>query len=238
MVGTRTRWRDARLERLFERYNRLYWRGRLARHRVVISAIEGPAQGQWIPRQRLIQIDLDKHRSDREVRSTLLHEMAHAAARSQGHDVIFFAQVERLLRSGAPIAAGAPEAGHLVWRVANVVPRRFPLLRARMERAEREHARILGSLIAKRRHDFHRVTWEEILARFSDLDVAKETWQIARRSMGVRFALTDEAGRALSQSAARFLVQAEQVHRRARRGLLEERRRRPAAQSHTIAGTS
>jgi hypothetical protein len=107
-----------------------------------------------------------------------------------------------------------------------------------MERAERKHARILGALIAKRRCDLHRITREEILARFSDLDVAKETWQIARRLMGVRFALTDEAGRALSPSAARFLFQAKKVHRRARRSLLEERRRRRAAQSHKSPGAS
>jgi hypothetical protein len=230
MVGAGTQWHDARLQRLFERYNRLYWRGRLVRHRVIVSAIEGPAQGQWTPRKHLIQIDLDKHRSDREVRSTLLHEMAHAAARSQGHDVGFFAQVERLLRSGAPIAAGAPEAGNFVWRVANIVPRRFPLLRARMERAAREHAKFLESFIAKRSHSVRRVTREEILAKFGDPEVAEETWQIARRFVGVRYALTDEAGRALSPSAGRLLALAQKVHRRARRSLLEEKRRRAAAQ--------
>lgn len=151
----RTEWSDARLQRLFERYNRLYWGNGLPHHRVVMAAIGGPAQGQCTPGKDLIEIDPAKHRSAHEIRSTLLHEMAHVATCSEGHDLQFFAQIERLLRCGSPLAEGAPEAGAWVWAVGGVVPRRFPLLRACMQRAERERTRFLASFLLQNGHKVH-----------------------------------------------------------------------------------
>jgi|ERR1700678_2560676 SprT-like family len=84
---------------------------------------------EW--KRKVITIDVERHKSDREVRSTLLHEMAHAAASirgSRGHDPKFFAQLEKLLRLRAPIAIDTPEAGG-VRILANLVPSRFPLLK-------------------------------------------------------------------------------------------------------------
>lgn len=48
---------------------------------------------------------MSQHWSDRQIRSTLLHELCHAAAEpcSRGHDIYFFLEVEKLLAAGAPI---------------------------------------------------------------------------------------------------------------------------------------
>jgi predicted SprT family Zn-dependent metalloprotease len=92
--------------------------------------------GRFDPRTHTIKIDVARHRSDRELRSTLLHEMCHVAAHrkgGRGHDVKFFEQLEQLLRKKAPITIEDPEAGKARVQ-SELVPARFPLLKRKMDR--------------------------------------------------------------------------------------------------------
>jgi hypothetical protein len=87
---------EERLQGMFERYNRKYWKGQLPAYRLAISVMPD-AVGRCNWRRKVITINVEAHKSDREIRSTVLHEMAHAAASirgSHGHDPEFFAQVE------------------------------------------------------------------------------------------------------------------------------------------------
>jgi hypothetical protein len=64
---------NERLQRLFDRYNRLYWSGKLAGYRVISAKLENRLEEcDW--RKRTIKIDVLRHSSDRELHSTLLHE--------------------------------------------------------------------------------------------------------------------------------------------------------------------
>ena len=109
------RWPEARLVREFRFFRQLYWPGRLLDFDVTtdVAPVEARMSDGW-PMQwwgccnysaKTIFINLLEHRSDRQVRSVLLHELCHAAAapRSRGHDVYFFWEVEKLLAAGAPI---------------------------------------------------------------------------------------------------------------------------------------
>ena len=126
-----------RLCRLFDRYNRLYWREKLSDCDVTCVHLKS-SMGRYDPLTRTIMIDIAKHRSARELRSTLLHEMCHAAAHQrggQGHGEKFFEQLEHLLRKKAPISIADPEAGKAHIR-AELVPARFAMLRRKMGRIE------------------------------------------------------------------------------------------------------
>ena len=68
-------WTEERLQSLFARYNRKYWRGKLPVHRLVIATIP-KARGQCDSRRKVITSDVERNRNDRDVRSTVLHEMA------------------------------------------------------------------------------------------------------------------------------------------------------------------
>jgi len=122
----KTLWTTERLKRLCDHYNRKYWRRQL-RYRVVIEKISENFMSCISFYEKKNSVDPAKHASDRELRATLLHEMAHEAARGKGHGVKFFAQVERLLRRGAPIAVSYAEAGAEARIYANLVPPQFPL---------------------------------------------------------------------------------------------------------------
>src|ERR1035441_7340506 len=93
---SKTAWTEQRLRDIFARYSGKYWRGRLPVYRLVIRAMPN-TMGMCDWKRKVITIDVEQHKSDREVRSTLLHEMAHAAAFIRGsreHDLKFFAQLE------------------------------------------------------------------------------------------------------------------------------------------------
>src|SRR5579864_3548090 len=103
-------WTEQRLQRLYARYNCRFWAGRLRAVRVRISDL-ADCYGEWDVEQQQIRIDIERHaNNDREIRSTLLHEMAHVAA-GPWHKSKFWLQIERLLRQRAPITVGFPEAG-------------------------------------------------------------------------------------------------------------------------------
>jgi predicted SprT family Zn-dependent metalloprotease len=137
-----------RLRRLFERYNRLYWQQKLPHCRVIAARLQ-KSVGRFDPRNRTIKIDVAKHRSDRELRSTLLHEMCHVAAHragSRGHDAKFFEQMEQLLRKSAPVTINNPEAAAAhIFR--DIIPSRFPLLKHHIERVEARRRRAVEQTI-------------------------------------------------------------------------------------------
>jgi hypothetical protein len=146
-TGEKTQWGDERLDRLFKRYNRIYWGGRLPRYRVRTAALDSTVHSAHCdPRKRIIEIDPSQCASDRVVRSKLLHEMVHAAIPSN-HDLKFCAEIERLLRLGAPYMVEAWDCSNVrisearframgPFSLKELIPRRLPLLRRRMQRLD------------------------------------------------------------------------------------------------------
>jgi hypothetical protein len=118
--------------------------------------------------------------------------MAHAASRS-GHTVPFFAQLERLLKRRAPVKVDAAEAGQAEI-LADIVPKRFPLLRAKMQRAENRRARDVLKYMREEKLKGHTVTDDMIVTRFQDAAL-ELTWKQALIAIGLQYGLTDESGR-------------------------------------------
>jgi SprT-like family len=223
----RTLWSNERLRLLFERYNRIYWRGKLCGYRVVLADLsEKRAIGYCYRREKRIEIDPNQHTSDRELRATLLHEMAHAAAREPGHGVRFFAQMERLIRLGAPVTVRSPEAG-LAQILANIVPKRFPLVREKMEHAENLRARrIIAWQKAHPNVHTENITSEMIVRDFGDAEACTLTWKWALVAIGLQYGLTDDSGRPVNAWARNVIRRARKAHRTARREHLQYERRR------------
>lgn len=98
----KTTWTSRRLQRLFVRYNKRFWKGKLPQYSVVATTqYKG---GLCKKRERTILINIYTQECDRRVRSTLLHEMAHAACPSgAGHGKVWLKEMERLKERGAPI---------------------------------------------------------------------------------------------------------------------------------------
>ena len=201
-------WSEKRLQDIFEHYKRKYWQGRLPAYRLVIATMS-EAMGLCESRSKLITLDVERHKSDREVRSTVLHEMAHAAAfarGSRGHDPKFFGQVEKLLRLRAPIAIDTPEAGG-VRILANLVPSRFPLLKRKIDQMEARRSMALERLIAERNLQARLITDDGILREFEDAAM-ELTWKEAVIALGLEHGLVDETGRPLTGRSRRVLDEA------------------------------
>jgi hypothetical protein len=208
-------WSEERLRRLFGRYNRIYWHGKLSGYRVVLADLyqEGLV-GSCELGKKLIKID-PHGESDREVRATLLHEMAHAASRS-GHTVPFFAQLERLLKRCAPVKLNAAEVGRAEI-LADVVPKRFPLLRARIQRAENRHtSKVLAWIEAHPDVPVDNITTDRVLREFEGAEAGAVTWKRALIAIGLQYGLTDESGRPVNGWAKRIVSKGRKVHSRAR----------------------
>ncbi len=97
----KTAWTDRQLQRLFDQYNERFWKGKLPRYTVVATTLYNG--GLCHDEARKIFINIDSQESDRSVRSTLLHEMNHAACSSPDHDKEWLGEMERLKREGAPL---------------------------------------------------------------------------------------------------------------------------------------
>ncbi len=197
-----TDWTDRRLQRLFQRYRLLYWSRsrRLQRYRISFSELDGVV-GLCHQKPPLIEIHLRGHPSDRELRSTVLHEMCHAVAgpKSKGHDSLFFAQLEYLLREGAPITVGFPENPKGGSAVS--VPVQF--IRCR---------RLLKPVYERQQ----RVTTEEMAARFYQMAFENDmTWREALSVVGKDFFFLDIDGRPMPL-AEKFLPDLRRAHRRGR----------------------
>jgi hypothetical protein len=219
------KWDEQRLQRLFERYDRLYWRRKLKRYRITAASLTNGTQGLCNSSQRTITIDFARHKTDRDLRGTVLHEMAHAAADtrgSRGHDVVFFAELERLLRLGAPVIVGAAEAGN-VRILADIVPSRFPLLKRKMERAEARRSKAVEKYAAEKNLQWEEITDDTIVGYFGES--GHWTWKQTVRAIGLQFGLVNEVGRAVGSPWARkVLARARRAHALARRDHLEYER--------------
>src|SRR5437870_9225374 len=94
---------NSKLQQLFERFNRRYWRGRLPHYTVIVSDKYVGARCE--KRDRIIYINPSI--PPRSVPQFLLHEMAHAAVKGYAHGKLW-----RDERDGETDPAGrAPERG-------------------------------------------------------------------------------------------------------------------------------
>ena len=100
-MGEKTTWTDERLQRLFQNYNRKFWKGQLAGWIVNAEENHYVAQGYCNRKTKCISVRWEAHRTDMEVRATLVHEMAHAAS-SVYHGRVWRNEMGRLKKAGAP----------------------------------------------------------------------------------------------------------------------------------------
>lgn len=88
------------LERLYHRYNQLFFSGCLPRFVVNVCRLDKGIKGDCNPCARTIAIDLEQHDDEADVRSTLAHQMLHIEI--FGHGAEFWREAERILTLGAP----------------------------------------------------------------------------------------------------------------------------------------
>ena len=94
-------WSDERLRRLFDRYNQRFFSGRLSDWTVDSSENHLGHYGYCNPETKRISIRVEAHRNDRQVRATLVHEMAHAVT-DVDHNAEWQSEMARLKSAGAP----------------------------------------------------------------------------------------------------------------------------------------
>jgi SprT-like family len=205
---TISHWGEQRLQSLFERYNRIYWHGRLPHYNVTPAILECLGRCYW--RRRIIEIDPKQHKSDRHVRATLLHEMAHAATAGTGHGLEYFAQMERLLRRGAVATIETGDAGG-VRILDDIVPSRFPLLRKRVQRLEVRRANKINRLVAEKKLPTETIADDRIINDFANGEIAELPWKHALVVVSDQYGLTDETGRPKNEWARRIVAKAKKV---------------------------
>jgi hypothetical protein len=98
----KTAWTNKRLQRLFRKYNRLYWCSDLPEYSVFITKEFNGARCEKA--RHIISINADIHDNDKELKADLLHEMAHAAT-NIGHGKLWKAEMDRIRNLGAPVSA-------------------------------------------------------------------------------------------------------------------------------------
>jgi SprT-like family len=87
------------VQRLFRRFNAKYFGGRLPNYRVIQSDLYG---GDGLCRMKQREIHLSPILQGSSLRTSLLHEMAHAATNG-GHGALWQKEMRRLIRLGAPL---------------------------------------------------------------------------------------------------------------------------------------
>jgi hypothetical protein len=219
----RESWSDQRLDKLFRHYNAVYWKNRLATFLMFNKELPW-GLGIYFPDLNAVVIDVSKHRSDRHVRSTVLHEMCHIAAGGPGHNSRFMAQAERLLRLKAPIAVGVAEAQMRVDVNAVAIPAKFKLCRRAIKR---EAARLQRAVEA---HGDKPVTIsltkDQFVAAFYNA-AAKEglTWQQASLELATPLGCFDIDGNPIDVMKG-WIGEARKAHRKGRRYWLAIQRAR------------
>ncbi|OFW06335.1 MAG: hypothetical protein A3G20_03480 [Acidobacteria bacterium RIFCSPLOWO2_12_FULL_59_11] len=135
------------------------------------------------------------------------------------HGPAFFAQLEMLLKRGAPISVGAGEAPlHRILKGA--VPHRFPLCRKAIERLETRRRKALGK---KPGTSIQELTPDMIIGEFEDAAM-ETTWKIALLVLGGEHGLIDISENATSPWAASVLKKAHAAFRRMRRFYLLDKK--------------
>jgi hypothetical protein len=218
------RWTNQRLTRLFGRYNRLYWSGKLPQYFLRLDEPNEEYVGWCDWQKRTIWIVVEGQ-TDRDIRSTLLHEMCHAATapKTEHHGYRFWGHVEALLRKRAPITIANSEAPTVRF-FGRSIPARFPLSRNVMERLERRRVlQVLRMGKAKGLRE-HVITDGNIVAQFGNEEVGMYPWAQALRLVGYEFGLLDVGGKPKDRWAAKIIAQGRRVHTTARRDYLFELR--------------
>jgi hypothetical protein len=94
-----------RLQELFSDFNNRYFDGKLQRYRIQVvrrvSERNPNLRGKLYRKRRLIRIGMS---GEETMITTLCHEMAHAANRTDGHGPKFLQIMKELKSAGAPIA--------------------------------------------------------------------------------------------------------------------------------------
>jgi len=177
-------WTSARLKKLFNYYNKKYWKGSLEDAHVIRNDKLAAAYGICYYEENRIEINVKVMKSDKGVRSTLLHEMCHLKAGNESgrngcHDSMFFAQVETLLRKNAPIEVGTPENPNDSGPLA--IPAQYRLCRAAMKKESRRKQSELQKRIKKGEISNFVDGLKLILERFELLpcDIPDATWKDA-----------------------------------------------------------
>lgn len=166
--------------------------------------------------------------SDCEIRSTVLHEMCHHASRDNrglgGHGPRFFAELEGLLRRGAPVSIGFPETGGLNF-LAGIVPARFPLCRALMDKAERSRARHIVRIWKACPAPVQTINLGHIVGEVEDaVGIEGLMPKAVVTVVSMEYGLIKIDGTPVSRWAARVLKEAWKAARRTRREFLVMRR--------------
>jgi hypothetical protein len=215
------RWTDQRLDRLFRRYNHLYWSGRLPLYSLRVEEQNSDHVGLCECEKRTILIVV-KGRSDRAIRSTVLHEMCHAAAprpENHGyHGYAFWKQVEMLLRKRAPITIKNAEAPRISL-LGGSIPARFPLSRKLVERLERRRQRLVLRMLEGTTSGIV-ISHRNIIEEFGGAEAAESPWQRARLLLGHEYGLLDVGGNPKNKWATRIIERGRKVHAKARREYL------------------
>jgi hypothetical protein len=97
----KTEWTQQRLLRLFEGYNRRFFKRRLTGWKADLSGDHPGEFGFCNEEAKRISVRSDTHASDQAVRRTLAHEMAHASS-NPDHGEAWRLEMQRLRRAGAP----------------------------------------------------------------------------------------------------------------------------------------
>jgi len=217
-------WTEKRLRRLFNHYNQRFWGGRLPSYSVrLVSDKSISWVGECKRADRCISIN-HTFQSPAEIRSTLLHEMCHAAASRLGHGHEFWEQVESLLHQHAPFRLSRADGHYAEW-VDNVVPRHCRLARKLwrvrvVEACKREYEKHVKRVKASgHKLEIQVITSADILQDFREV-ASQMSWSRARCAVGIRNGLTDDNGRALTPYGRRVLKQARGVFDYERREFL------------------
>ena len=104
----RTIWNEQRLQRLFWRYNRRFFGDALKGWTVDTDELHQGLYGCCNEKIGCISIRLPSHTSDHLVRSTLVHEMAHAATNSS-HGRRWESEIEQL-KAAEGLSRGVQDA--------------------------------------------------------------------------------------------------------------------------------
>lgn len=214
-----TSWTISRLQRLFLHYNRKYWKERLPDYSVLIDNVMDP-HGEIFFQEKLIKINVKLHKSDSEVRATVLHEMAHLAVGKEGHNSAFFSELEKLLSLNAPIEIGFPENENRKW--LHVIPTRFHLLRKKLVRPYAKQQRVIERRIKGLKAPVEKLTPERIEQLAEDAALEGLTWKLVFLVIVDDKGFVDADGKPLKW-AGPYIVAAKRGYRRGRRSYLVEK---------------
>jgi len=214
-------WTERRLQRLYQRYNRRYWRGELCSFKVEIEACRR-SRGFTHHLTRRIVVDVDGPWLDDDIRLTLLHEMVHVAVPdSPSHGLGFWLEVDRLLQKGAPAELVLPISP---WFRAILGTQASPTQLYYCKRAVRKVEAARKRLRQWEEQSDLEGKHRKIIAQFRTL-APEATWTRALARIGQRTDLVDEYGKPRGGPKAKVLALVKKRFQEERRWQLRRQRR-------------